>query len=103
MAKMRAVQIPRAGGPLELVERDVPVPGPGWVLVRVQACGVCHSDAFVKEGGFPGLTYPRVPGHEVAGLVEALGVRGQRLAGRPAGGGGVVRRALRLLRFLPPG
>ena len=73
MTKMRAVQIPRAGGPLELVERDIPVPGPGWVLVRVQACGVCHSDAFVKEGGFPGLTYPRVPGHEVAGLVEALG------------------------------
>ncbi len=58
MAKMRAVQIPRAGGPLELVERDVPVPGPGWVLVRVQACGVCHSDAFVKEGGFPGPHLP---------------------------------------------
>ena len=73
MTKMRAVQIPRAGGPLELVERDIPVPGPGCVLVRVQACGVCHSDVFVKEGGFPGLTYPRVPGHEVAGLVEALG------------------------------
>ncbi len=73
MTKRRAVQIPRAGGPLELVERDVPVPGPGWVLVRVQACGVCHSDALVKEGGFPGLTYPRVPGHEVAGLVETLG------------------------------
>ena len=55
MTKMRAMQIPRAGGPLELVERDIPVPGPGWVLVRVQACGVCHSDAFVKEGSFPGL------------------------------------------------
>jgi alcohol dehydrogenase/propanol-preferring alcohol dehydrogenase len=73
MAKMRAIQVSEAGGDLELVERDVPEPGRGEVLVRVQACGVCHSDMFAKEGGFPGVTYPLVPGHEIAGVVESLG------------------------------
>lgn len=70
---MRAVQIPHANGPLELVERDVPEPGPGQVRVRVEACGICHSDAFAKEGTFPGLRYPLVPGHEIAGVIDALG------------------------------
>jgi D-arabinose 1-dehydrogenase-like Zn-dependent alcohol dehydrogenase len=73
MAKMRAVQVSEAGGALELVERDVPGPARGEVLVRVQACGVCHSDSYAKEGGFPGVTYPVVPGHEVAGTIETLG------------------------------
>ena len=73
MAKMRVVQVPSAGGALELVERDVPEPGPGQVRVKVQACGICHSDSLVKEGLFPGLQYPRVPGHEVAGVVDAVG------------------------------
>jgi D-arabinose 1-dehydrogenase-like Zn-dependent alcohol dehydrogenase len=73
MAKMRAIQVPRPQGPLELVERDLPEPAPGWVRVKVQACGVCHSDSFVKEGTFPGITYPRVTGHEVAGVVDSLG------------------------------
>src|ERR1044071_4773842 len=73
MAKMRVVQISGAGGALELVERDIPEPGPGQVRVKVQACGICHSDSLVKEGLFPGIQYPRVPGHEVAGVVDAVG------------------------------
>src|SRR5262252_6002342 len=71
--KMRAVQVPKAKGPLEVVERDVPEPKPGWVRVKVEACGVCHSDSLVKEGLFPGIQYPRVPGHEVIGVVDAVG------------------------------
>jgi alcohol dehydrogenase/propanol-preferring alcohol dehydrogenase len=70
---MRAVQVSEAGGELELVERDVPEPGFGEALVRVHACGVCHSDVLAKEGGYPGVTYPVVPGHEIAGVIEALG------------------------------
>ncbi|GAC1321425.1 MAG: alcohol dehydrogenase [Thermoleophilaceae bacterium] len=73
MAKMRAVQVAEANGDLELVERDVPEPGAGEVLVGVQACGICHSDAFAKEGTFPGVSYPLVPGHEIAGLIDAVG------------------------------
>ena len=72
MSMMRAVQVSRPGGPFELVERPIPAPGPGTVLVRVEACGICHSDVLVKEGHMP-FPYPRVPGHEVAGVVEALG------------------------------
>jgi D-arabinose 1-dehydrogenase-like Zn-dependent alcohol dehydrogenase len=71
--KMRVVQVLRASGPFELVERDVPEPQPGWVRIKVQACGVCHSDSLVKEGLWPGIQYPRVPGHEVIGLVDAVG------------------------------
>jgi D-arabinose 1-dehydrogenase-like Zn-dependent alcohol dehydrogenase len=73
MPKMRAVQIGSPKGPLEIVEREVPQPGPGLVRIRVQACGVCHSDSLVKEGHWPGLQYPRVPGHEVIGIVDAVG------------------------------
>src|SRR5215471_8236814 len=73
MRKMKAVQVSRAGGDLEVVERDIPETGPGQVRIRVQACGVCHSDVFTKEGLFPGISYPRVPGHEVAGIVDAVG------------------------------
>lgn len=69
----RAVQVAGPGEKLELVERETPTPGPGEVLVRVEACGVCHSDAFTIEGGFPGIEYPRVPGHEIAGHIEAVG------------------------------
>jgi D-arabinose 1-dehydrogenase-like Zn-dependent alcohol dehydrogenase len=71
--KMRAVQIPKAKGLLELVERDVPEPGRGWVRVKVEACGVCHSDSLVKEGLWPGIQYPRIPGHEVIGVIDAVG------------------------------
>jgi D-arabinose 1-dehydrogenase-like Zn-dependent alcohol dehydrogenase len=70
---MRAVQVARAGGPLELVERPVPQPGGGEVRVKVQACGICHSDSLTKDGHFPGIEYPRVPGHEVIGVIDAVG------------------------------
>jgi D-arabinose 1-dehydrogenase-like Zn-dependent alcohol dehydrogenase len=73
MAKMRAVQVSRPGGPLELVERDIPSPGAGQIRIHVQACGVCHSDSVVKDGQMPGIQYPRVPGHEVTGVVDAIG------------------------------
>jgi D-arabinose 1-dehydrogenase-like Zn-dependent alcohol dehydrogenase len=73
MPKMRAVQIPRSGGPLELVEREIPQPAAGQVRIKVQACGICHSDSLVKEGQWPGIQYPRVPGHEVVGVVDAVG------------------------------
>jgi D-arabinose 1-dehydrogenase-like Zn-dependent alcohol dehydrogenase len=73
MAKMRVVQVTRKGGPFELMERDLPEPGPGEVRVRVQACGVCHSDAIAKDGLFPGMQFPFVPGHEIAGVVDTLG------------------------------
>jgi D-arabinose 1-dehydrogenase-like Zn-dependent alcohol dehydrogenase len=71
--KMNAAQISKAGGDWELVEREVPEPGPGQVRVKVEACGICHSDVLVKDGIWPGLQYPRVPGHEIAGRVDALG------------------------------
>jgi D-arabinose 1-dehydrogenase-like Zn-dependent alcohol dehydrogenase len=73
MSKMRAIQISVANGPFELVERDVPSPGIGEVRVRVQACGVCHSDSLAKEGTYPGVTYPLIPGHEIAGVIDAVG------------------------------
>ena len=71
--QMKAAQIGKAGGDFELVEHDIPEPGPAQVRVKVEACGVCHSDVLVKEGLWPGLPYPRVTGHEVAGRVDALG------------------------------
>ena len=73
MAKMKAVQVPKAGGDFEIVEREIPQPGPRQVRIKVQACGVCHSDVLTKEGMFPGISYPRVPGHEVAGLIDEVG------------------------------
>ena len=73
MAKMRAVQVARAGGSLEIVEREVPEPARGEVRVRIQACGVCHSDSLTVEGQWSGLTFPRIPGHEIAGVIEAIG------------------------------
>jgi D-arabinose 1-dehydrogenase-like Zn-dependent alcohol dehydrogenase len=73
MARMRVVQVAAPGGPLELVEREVPSPGNGEVRIRVEACGVCHSDSFTKEGKPYGIRYPIVPGHEVAGRIDAVG------------------------------
>jgi len=73
MPKMRAVQVTKPKGPLEIVERDIPEPRAGTVRIKVQACGVCHSDVFTKEGLFPNIQYPRVPGHEVVGVIDALG------------------------------
>ncbi len=85
MAKMRAIQVTTPGGPFEEVQRDIPEPERGSVRVKVQACGICHSDSFTKEGTFPGLQYPRVPGHEIAGVIDAVGAdvapfrKGQRV------------------------
>ena len=73
MSKMRAAQITRPKGPIEIVEREIPQPGAGWVRIKVEACGVCHSDAMTKEGLWPGIEYPRVPGHEIAGVIDAVG------------------------------
>ena len=70
---MKVVQVAGAGQALEAAERNIPAPGPGSVRIRVQACGICHSDAFTKEGLFPGIQYPRVPGHEIAGVIDAVG------------------------------
>ncbi len=70
---MRVMQISKPGAPFELVERPIPQPGPGEVRVKVQSCGVCHSDSLVKEGHWPRLTYPRIPGHEVIGVIDAVG------------------------------
>jgi D-arabinose 1-dehydrogenase-like Zn-dependent alcohol dehydrogenase len=68
----RAFQVVAAGGSFELVQREFPEPGPGHVRIRVQACGVCHSDSITKLGLFPGIQYPRVPGHEIAGVIDAI-------------------------------
>jgi D-arabinose 1-dehydrogenase-like Zn-dependent alcohol dehydrogenase len=73
MTKMRAMTVPEANAPFKLEERDIPVPADHEVLIRVQACGVCHSDSVTVAGLFPGIQYPRVPGHEVIGIVEAVG------------------------------
>jgi D-arabinose 1-dehydrogenase-like Zn-dependent alcohol dehydrogenase len=70
---MKVAQIPKAGADFQLVDREIPQPGPGQVRIKVQACGVCHSDLFTKEGLWPGIQYPRVPGHEVAGIIDELG------------------------------
>ncbi len=85
MSKMRVVQVTRANGPFEIVEREIPEPGAGSVRIKVEACGICHSDSFTKEGTWPGIKYPRVPGHEIAGFIDAVGtgvvgwIRGQRV------------------------
>jgi len=73
MAKMKVVQVPRPGADFEIVEREIPQPGAGHVRIRVQACGVCHSDVVTKDGLLPGISYPRVPGHEVAGVIDEVG------------------------------
>jgi alcohol dehydrogenase/propanol-preferring alcohol dehydrogenase len=70
---MRVVQVTQSKSPFELKERDVPTPGPGKVRIKVQACGICHSDMYTEDGLWPGIQYPRVPGHEVAGIIDAVG------------------------------
>jgi D-arabinose 1-dehydrogenase-like Zn-dependent alcohol dehydrogenase len=73
IAPMKAAQISKPGGDFEIVEREIPNPSAGEVRIKVQACGVCHSDSFTKEGAWPGIQYPRIPGHEVAGVIDELG------------------------------
>ena len=88
MATMRAVQVSHPRGPLELVERPIPEPGPGSVRIAVHACGICHSDVSTRDGTHPALRYPRVPGHEVAGVIDAVGAGVEGLArGRRVGVG----------------
>jgi D-arabinose 1-dehydrogenase-like Zn-dependent alcohol dehydrogenase len=85
IAPMKAAQISKPGADFEIVQREVPQPTTGQVRIKVQACGVCHSDVFTKEGWWPGIQYPRVPGHEVAGVVDEIGAgvtewkKGQRV------------------------
>ena len=82
---MKVAQIAKAGGGFQITEREIPKPGPEQVLIKVQACGVCHSDVLTVEGAWPGIQYPRIPGHEVAGVIEELGAgvsewtKGQRV------------------------
>ena len=87
-------------GPLELVDREIPEPGPGTVD-KVQACGICHSDSMTKEGLFPGIQYPRVPGHEVAGVIDADRSGSEGLEVGTARRRRLAWRTLRLLRLLP--
>jgi D-arabinose 1-dehydrogenase-like Zn-dependent alcohol dehydrogenase len=85
MAKMKVAQVQKAGADFAIVEREIPQPAPGEVRIRVQACGICHSDVLTKDGAWPGLVYPRVPGHEVAGVIDDVGAdvalwrKGQRV------------------------
>src|SRR5438132_6951105 len=91
-ATVKAVQVNRKGGTLDIVQKEMPQTGPGQVRIQVKACGICHSDVLVKDGLWPGLTYPRCPGHEVAGVIDALGEgvtgwsQGQRVGVGWAGG-----------------
>ena len=73
IAPMKAAQIPKPGADFEIVEREIPQPAAGQVRIKVKACGVCHSDLFTKEGAWPGIEYPRVPGHEVVGVIDEVG------------------------------
>src|SRR5260370_39018593 len=73
IAPMKGAQISKPGADFEIVERATPKPGMGQVRIKVQACGICHSDSMTKEGLWPGIQYPRVPGHEIAGVVDAVG------------------------------
>ena len=102
VAKMKVAQISAPRGEFQIVEREIPEPGAGEVRIRVQACGVCHSDVFTKDGLWPGIQYPRVPGHEVAGVVDAVGTgvtnwsKGQRAGvGWHGGHDGTCRECLR--------
>ena len=93
IAPMKVAQVPKPGADFQIVEREIPEPGAGEVRIKVQACGVCHSDVLTKEGLWPGIQYPRIPGHEVVGIIDEVGAgvsewtmgqrAGRRLARRP--------------------
>jgi len=98
MSKMRVVQVTRPNGSLEIVEREIPEPGAASVRIKVEACGVCHSDSVTKEGTWPGIQYPRVPGHEIAGVIDAVGAGvAAWTSGQRVGVGWLARWTLRLL------
>ena len=73
VALMQVAQIPKPGADFQIIEREIPTPGVGHVRIKMQACGVCHSDVLTKEGSWPGIQFPRVPGHEVVGIIDKLG------------------------------
>ncbi len=73
VTQMKVAQVPKAGADFQIVEREIPKPGAGYVRIKVQSCGVCHSDVLTKEGSWPGIQFPRVPGHEVAGIIDEVG------------------------------
>src|ERR1700741_1359841 len=105
IAPMKAAQVREPGADFEIVEREIPKPDPGQVRVRVLACGVCHSDVFTKEGQWPGIQYPRVPGHEIVGLIDEVGAgvsggkKGQRVGVGWHGGHDGTWRAWRRADF----
>ncbi len=101
VAQMKVAQISKAGGDFEIVERPIPEPEAGQVRIKVQACGVCHSDVLTKEGLWPGIQYPRIPGHEVAGVIDEVGRRSFDVEKRPACGRGLAWRAGRHLPRVP--
>ena len=101
-ATMKTAQVPAPGAVFQIIEREIPVPGPGQVRIKVEACGVCHSDAFTKDGSWPGIQYPRVPGHEVVGTIDRVGAgpspwkQGQRVGvGWHGGHDGTCRQCRR--------
>jgi len=102
---MRVVQVSKPNGPFEVVDREIPEPRASEVRVKVQAYGVCHSDSVTKNGLFPGIRYPRIPGHEVAGFIDAVGeaVAGWRAGQRVSVGwnGGYCGQKPSMLRNLP--
>src|SRR5580692_4639000 len=102
MTQMKAAQVSKPGADFEIVEREIPTPDAGHVRIKVQACGVCHSDVLTKEGLWPGIQYPRIPGHEVAGLIDEVGAgvtawkKGQRVGvGGDGGHDGTCRECRR--------
>ena len=106
VAPMQVAQIPKPGADFQIAEREMPTPGAGHVRIKVQGCGVCHSDVLTKEGSWPGMHYPRVPGHEVAGIIDALdaGVsawqKGQRVGvGWHGGQDGTCRECRAMCKF----
>jgi len=99
MEKMKAVQVPKAGADFEILEREIPQPGAEQMRIHVQACGICHSDVITKEGLFPGITYARVPGHEVVGVIDEVGAdvkEGRKVSG--LGSAGTVGKTAPVLR-----
>ena len=101
MATMRVAQVSGPKGQFEIVERPIPEPSPGTVRIKVAACGICHSDSLAKEGLWPGIQYPRVPGHEVAGTIDAVGAGRAGMGTGPTRRRRLARRILRAVRAMP--
>ena len=100
---MRVAQIPQPNAPFEIVERPMPEPKSREVRIKVEACGICHSDSFTVLGVWPGIEYPTVPGHEIAGRIDAIGPGVTTWKVGTARRSRLVRRQLRRMPCLPPG